>query len=373
MNKLTLFGHLVSADLKRTKKYIPSVLGSMIVLLTICSIVAVFISKHVYKDDSFTKVTIAYYIPDDDDKKYNNLALGMLQDMRSMQETAELVQVTDIDEGYDMVDKGEVLYLIIVPANFYSGIMDSTNPRLKVVFRDNSSITSFITNELLMSYASYLGIAQSAVYSGYDVAKIHGYSQDERRDIENLIDVVFLDRALNKDCYVKFKDCTNEGSYTLTEYYLASAVTICLLFVAIVIMPLMMGHKRGITILINARGLNSFHIFSSNVFSALLCVYIAFLPCFVGVSIATKNFHAIGLLSAIPYIFIIAIIIALVAHLGKGNMFTGNMIVLFVTLILAYVGGGIIPRAMLPSIVKDISNILPGRFMITGIANSLFG
>ena len=373
MNKHRLFGHLIVADIKRTKKYIPSVLISVIVLLIVCSVSAVAISKHIYKEGIYSAIRIAYYIPEDSDKKYNEFALGILQDMQSMQDTAVLIPADTIEDGYKMVDDGDVKFFIIIPPNFFSGIMDSTNPSMGIVVKDHSSVTTYITYELFMAYAGYLGTAQAAIYSGFDVGCNHQYSDDEIDQIQDSLNIVFLDKTVSKESFMNFTECTNEGSYTLDMHYIASAVMLSLMLIAIVIMPLLAGHQNGLSTLMNVNGINNFHIYLSNVISTFICLYIAFIPCFAAVSIATKRLHAVGIVSILPYIFIISLIIAFIAFLGRNNIFTGNMIALFVTILLAYIGGGIIPDAMLPSVIKNISNILPGRFLLDGIAWSLYG
>ena len=79
-----------------------------------------------------------------------------------------------------------------------------------------------------------------------------------------------------------------------------------------------------------------------------------------------------GLVTVFPAILIIGGIISAVAGLSK-SIFSANMTMLMVGIFMAYVGGGIIPSAMLPSIVQKLSSIMPGKYLIANIAASLFG
>ena len=68
----------------------------------------------------------------------------------------------------------------------------------------------------------------------------------------------------------------------------------------------------------------------------------------------------------------ISLIIALIGTITKDN-FSGNLTILLVAILITYIGGGLIPNAMLPGIIQKISDFLPGKYILSGIANALFG
>lgn len=372
MNKKDIFISLVIADLKRLKKYIFQIIVSVILVLIVCTAAGIVISKNIYKEDEFQAVRLAYYLPDDDDKKYNKLAIGMLEEMRSMQESAEMMQVSSIEEGYKMLENGDISYFIIVPEDFFSGIMDSTNPTLDIIVNDNSSITSYIANELFISYAKYLGIAQAGIYSALDTVREHGFSPDQVYDVQDKVNLIFLDRSLNKDGYINTVDATNEGSYSLLQHYFASALMLSLFFVSFVIMPFLRGYNSGIYKKLSTYGINESHIFFSRLVCTCLALYVAFIPCFIGISIYNRSIHILGLIIAIPAIMLIALIIAFISSFSS-NVFSGNIITLVIALLIVYIGGGIIPSALLPSVVQTLSNITPGKYVIKCLSIALFG
>ncbi|MGN0435396.1 MAG: ABC transporter permease [Wujia sp.] len=372
MNTFSLFGHLIVADIKRIKKYIASIFISMFILLGICLLAGLAITKYVYKEDSLKKISIAFYVPDDGDKKYNMLGIGMLSDMNSMENAAILTQVDSIDEGYRMIDNNAATYFIIVPENFFSGIMDSTNPPIEIVMRDNTNAMSYISNELFLSYASYLAIAQSGIYSALDTVRKYGLDYETEKIIQDKVNLIFLDRALNKDGYCEIKNATDEGSYTLVQHYIASALFFSLCLVAFVMSPMLMGRNHGMTNQLEIMGIRKSHIFISNYISSFISIYMVFVPCLIGICIVTKSFHFTGLLSGIPAILGIALIIALITTLS-GNVFTANIVILVATIVFAYIGGGILPHAMTPEIIKNISEFLPGQYIIKGLSFALFG
>ena len=372
MRTVDIFFRLIITDLKRLKNYIWQILVSVILLLLVCASAGIIISNNIYKEDSFENIRIAYYIPDDDDRRYNNLAIGMLKDMQSMQEVAELVQVTTVDEGYSLLERGDILYFIIVPEQFFSGILDSTNPPLDIVVKDNSSMSAYIANELFLSYAKYLGIAQAGIYSTLDTVRKHDLDTEQIYDIQERVNLTYLDRALNKDSCINIIEATNEGSYSLAQHYIASALMLSLFFMSFVLMTYLLGHNKGTINRLATNKINGLHLLASRTISMIAAIYIAYIPCYLGISAYNGHFNLAGMLTAIPAIVAIAFIIALISSLSK-NVFSANMLILATAVTIAYIGGGIIPTAMLPSIIQTISDYLPGKYIIMCLSQALFG
>ena len=159
MSHIHMFFNFIRANCKRLLHYLPSTFVSLLLLLLLTGTAGFYLSRHLYKENVFSAISIGYYLPQDDNLDLNQLGIGMLQDLEGMEETVQLVQVNSVEEGYNMLASHEILYLIIVPEQFFSGIMDSTNVPLDIVVYDNSSISSYIINELFMSYAGLLGTA----------------------------------------------------------------------------------------------------------------------------------------------------------------------------------------------------------------------
>lgn len=372
MRKTTMFFNLICANLKRLRHYIAPVLASVIILLSVCAAAGMIISKNIYKEQTFTTISLAYYLPEDDDKKYNLLALGMLEEMRSMQETAELIQVSDIEDGYRMLESGDVLFFIIVPDNFFSGIMDSTNPPLDIVVRDNSSVSSYVANELFLSYGRYLSIAQAGIYSALDTVRSHELDSEQIYNIQDKVNLIYLDRALNKDGYIETKDATDEGNLSLQQHYIAVAIMLTLFFTSFMIAPLIQKYNPGMNLQIKVHNLGIFHIFLSNFISTICILYIAYVPCWAAVSLWQRSRYPAGLLTVVPCILLIALFINIINALCSSTI-VNHMILLVFTLGIAYIGGGILPSAMLPEIIQRLSAHMPGAYMISAIGHSIFG
>ena len=232
MSHIHMFFNFIRANCKRLLHYLPSMFVSLLLLLLLTGTAGFYLSRHLYKENVFSAISIGYYLPQDDNLDLNQLGIGMLQDLEGMEETVQLVQVNSVEEGYNMLASHEILYLIIVPEQFFSGIMDSTNVPLDIVVYDNSSISSYIINELFMSYAGLLGTAQAGIYSGLDTTRAHEFTPEQIRELSNRVNFVYLDRVMNKTNYMKTIQAEDAGSVTFTQHYAAFAIILSLCFLA---------------------------------------------------------------------------------------------------------------------------------------------
>ena len=285
MNKSRFLGRLIITDLKRLKNYIASILIATIIIGTICGIAGYLVSKNIYKQGTKEIIGIGYYLPEDGKEEMNNMGIGMLQNMESMKTTATLIQVDTIEEGYELLKREDILYFIIVPEKFISSIMNGTNTPLEIIVWDNSTITSYIANEMFISYAKYLGLAQSAVYSTIDAAYNHDLTKEERNSIRTMVNLTFLDRSLNKDSFFDIIDSSSEGKANLLQHYLASAVMLSLMFMSFVFMPHLQGYNSSMQTKLSTVGIGQLQIFISGWISSVAGLYLSFIPCFIGISL----------------------------------------------------------------------------------------
>ena len=285
MSDIHMFFNFIRANCKRLLHYLPSMFVSLLLLLLLTGSAGFYLSRHLYKENVFSAISIGYYLPQDDNLDLNQLGIGMLQDLDGMEETVQLVQVSSIEEGYNKLASHEILYLIIVPKQFFSGIMDSTNVPLDIVVYDNSSISSYIINELFMSYAGLLGTAQAGIYSGLDTTRAHEFTPEQVHELSNRVNFVYLDRVMNKANYMETLPAENAGSVSLTQHYAAFAIILSLCFLAFLLIPYLQGTGNGIRECMKLYHLNRGHILAANTIHTFVALYILFLPCYIGISI----------------------------------------------------------------------------------------
>ncbi|MBQ9199597.1 MAG: ABC transporter permease [Lachnospiraceae bacterium] len=372
MSRTQLFHNLIRANIKRLFRYIPSLLIAMFFMLALIMSAGSYLSKKIYKSENYETAKIAYFLDRDGDERYINLAIDYLSTMKSMRETANIIEVESVDEGYRLLNEKEVLFFIYLPAGFYNGIMTGHNPTINLVVRDTTTIAAYISNELFLSLAKYLAVAQAGIYSALDTAWAHEMSDDDVLKINNLSNKIFFKKVLDKDAVINVVEATSEGSYSLKKHYEAVAIMLSLLFMAFILIPYIQNYCDGTSRKLSIMKISKLHIFASNFLCVFISVYIAYIPCYLVVSILNKHFNSNGLITAFLSVLIIAIIISIIGSLSK-SVFSGNLIILFTAIAIAYIGGGILPHAMLPRVIQNISAYMPGQYIISNLAHSLFG
>ncbi len=371
MSKQRLYINLIIANFKRLKKYLPSLFAAIILLLALLCPAGSFLSKNIYKAKTYEAVKLVYYLDEDGDERYINFAIDYLNSMESMRETANIIQVSSVEEGYDMVDSGEALFFIYLPSGFYDGIMTGHNPTVNIVVRDNKSISTYISNEIFLSLARYLATAQAAIYSAIDTSWAHEMDDAELARVNHDSNMIFFEKVADKDSVINVIEATSENNHSLKNHYEAAAIMLCLFFMAFILIPYMQGCGTGITHKLNICKVSKFHIFSSNFFCCLFALYLTFIPCHLAITIMNHGTNPEGFRKIIPSLLVIALIISLIGSFCKST-FSGNLILLFSVLAIAYIGGAIIPNALLPRVIQNISTYMPGKYLLENIANSLF-
>ncbi len=375
MNKSSMFWQLTHTYIKRFSKYYFAIALSTFFIFVFCALISSYLSDNVYKEKIFQKYSIAYYIPEGADDNYNQLAVSMLKELGGMKETANLIPVSSAEEGYYMLDNNEVLYLIIVPDDFLRGIMYGYNYPLEIIVKEHDSIASYIANELFLSYANYLKIAQAAAYSGYDTAVSDNISDSDLEALQNNIDITFLDRCLNKDSHISKIVATNEGAFSLLEHYYSVAVILTVVFMSFILIPCIQNVSPGVYTLLNTCKINRFHIIFANSIAATPAFFISYLLSNLVLAFMpandTFNFNYAGLLSIIPVLFIISFCISSVAIFCK-NQTIASLVIFGVIIIGLYIGGGFIPDILLPEIIRKLSDLTPFKLLIRFFEYSLF-
>ena len=108
-----------------------------------------------------------------------------------------------------------------------------------------------------------------------------------------------------------------------------------------------------------------------NTIHTLFALYILFVPCYIGISIWMKHVNPFGLLTVIPTLLLISLLIAGIATFTT-NTFSANMCLLFIVLVLAYCGGGLLPDALLPKVIQQIQPYLPGTYVMQLLCHALY-
>ncbi len=338
-------------------------------LLVSLSAAAIVISDNLYKSEKMDKINVAFYMPDSNLNTYSSVGYDLITNMKSLSNIAELIEVESEEDGKSMLSNGLVSYLIVIPEDFFGGFMNSG---IQVYFNASTSIMTYITNDLFTAFARYYTIAQTGIFALIDTAEKEGVSDAEKSTLINLINFTFLDRALNKDAYTLTHPATDVGVHSIKQHYIGVALLLSVAFTAFLMIPILQSLNKGIRTKLTVYRINRLSLFFSNAASLLPVFMLALIPCLIAGQIYYHVFSPMALVYALPVLCILSLITSAFATMTESPL-AAELGFLIVILVLCYTGGGILPKGMLPKVVRSISHVLCGDFMIRSMTLALFG
>lgn len=372
MKTSTQFFKLTGANLKRLRKQLPAILAVSLVLFACLAFAGKLISERMYSSESRDPFGVAFYIPESEDYGYNELVINMLQNVDSVKQTITLVRVDTREEGEAMLADKRAQFFVLIPDGFFRGLLTGEVPPIDILVNDKSSIISYIANELFTAYSKYLSVDVTATYSVNEAAKQLDMEDDARRSYLEKLDLTYLDRALNKDAYIKTKNPTNEGVYTLLEHYTGVALLLTASFIGFFLIAMLHGMNAGMKNKLSLVGIKRGHLILSDTLTCLIAFYVGSLPCLIGIAFYNHHINPMGLLWMLPPLLCFSLITAIVVAFSSGA-FSGGLAYFAIVMTITYIGGGVLPQALLPSAVRTIAPFFPGQYMIKFFCKAVFG
>ena len=119
-------------ELKKTAKLLPAMLAQIILLISVLAMVVFGSVKSMGWEALSVHAEIAVVVGED-----STLMTGMLlryvENMESVSQFCDFRQTTE-QEGFALLEKGEVTALVVLPEGLLEGIMNGTNPVVEIYF-----------------------------------------------------------------------------------------------------------------------------------------------------------------------------------------------------------------------------------------------
>lgn len=372
-----MFQKLLITDFKRIRELILPLLGTTVIFSVIIIFSVIFANKILYDENSITTVRVG--LVDETSSDYMQKAYSMVSEMESYSVACEFVEVSSKEEGLELIEKGEIKALIIIPDNLLNSIMYGGDNPVEVIYNQDGSLETYTLNEIFVSTSSMLATAQAATTAVYSLARNSGLSDEELSTISNSIDRFYFSCILSRTETFLTNELQVTGVYTPRQFYLATGLLIMLFFCGIVFLSFIKGNNNAYILKLKSKGINRFQIISSqflNISFSLYMIYIIFYfaALFVCILSGTKimSFNFAALISIIPAVIFIALVVLISGYIPAG--YAGSCMILFATtLVLSYIGGGIVPVSLLPEFIKDFAENTPYNFMLDILCNGLYG
>ncbi len=372
-----MFHRLLITDFKRIKKLIPSLLFTTLLFAAIIILCVIFANKILYKNNTMSIVKVGLVA--DTESGYMQKAYSLVSEMDSYRQTCEFVEVTSRDEGLSLLENGEINALIIIPDNLLNSIMYGGDNPIEVVYNPDGSLETYTINEVFISTSSMLATTQAATTTIYSLAKNMGLSDEALKSISDETDQMYFNYILSRTEIFEKEELNVTGSYTGEQFFLSTGLLIMLFFCGIVFMFFVKGNNNAYILKLKSSGINRFQILLSQFFNIIFSLYIIYLVFYFAALFVCMIFKTeimvlrpAALTSIIPAVIFIALLVLAFGYLPAG--YTGScMILFFTTLVLAYIGGGIIPERLLPEFISSFAGNTPYHYLLETLCNGLYG
>lgn len=355
-------------ELKRTIRLMPAMLFEAVLLLVILSAIAFGAGKLIYQDSPVIQINVA--IVEEEENPLTELVINYVQGMESVSKYCQFISVSE-EEGFSMLSKGHAAAVLYIPGGMVEGIMNGDNIPVQVFFPEDAGIESALLKEFTEAGAQMLRVAQAEIYGMYDTAKAYG-ALGQLSALEADIDMYNLAFALDRLALFKTQDLSATGSLSVIQYGIASCATFFLLLIGMACYPMMQPYPDALCgqLKRNAIGVGL------QCFGKWLCGL-----CSMVISSLFFWFLVKGALSIPGYselmprmemrqIGTACIIILCIATLTfmifqmAGSGYTAILLLFFLSTIMIYFSGGILPSVFLPQAVQGIGKLMPTTYLI---------
>lgn len=358
---------LLWAENKRAWKIFPKMLLQAIVLALVVGTIAFCATKLLYKDTT-TQLKVAIVVEEE-----NQMTSLVLDYVKKTEEGVEFIEC-DREKAFDGLENNEFAAVIILPMQLVEGILSGNNASVLVIYNDSLSMAGGLLKELTVAGGTMLSTAQAEIYAVYELAGEYE-AKSGLMDFQNAINYENLELALARGEFYQYKKVSATGNLSVKTYYIASAITAILLFFGIPMGMFLKQDKKATRMQYKRVGIGA----GKQQFIRWLTVMGLYGVILFGVSMVWTIFGKTGFGENMKAAFLIWTIAGSIAAFVIGiyelaeKKSSAVFLLAFLTVILLFLSGGIVPRVFFPEVLRQNVNWLPAVFWLEGIGEAVEG
>lgn len=281
--------------------------------------------------------------------------------VRQFQEAKELSNVltfVDVEKrvANEMLTKGEVVAILIVPNSFTKDLRIGRNTPLIVEIGSERSVEAMLFVEMMRSGTNLINASQTAINTTYEYLQDWGLSGDRLQHKTNEAIVYFSLKLLKRGELIEQEMRSATGDYTWSEYYIASLLIVLPFLGSIAIQPMVsLSRKNEVFKRLKSINIGALPLVMSTFYIFLVVGTIQLL-------ILGGIVFFLGSMNRwLDLILLMNIALFLSAYLSFFTIFKG-LSAIFSTVVggvLIVVGGLLIPLPLLPEWVQAFEGISP--------------
>jgi ABC-2 type transport system permease protein len=363
-------------EMNKMARMLPRMFGQAILLMLLMGMVAFCGAKFMEKEPLTAGVEVAVAVPDN--STMTQMALDFVESMESVSGFCSFRQVSGA-EGMKLLENGEVPVLIMLPDQLVEGIIDGTNPAVKIYIAEQAGLEAFLFKELTDAGAGLLNVAQAEIYGAADTAAAYGFS-DKLPFIEAEIDSYNLAFAMDRLALYETEELSSTGRMSILQYCAVSAMVLFLLLFGMAMYPVLQPESKTFRKQLAVQGAGFLWQDFCQWLCGLFCTVLFamfFLAAVRGVTTMSKNagyeinlwqdsvekgYSAGQIVLVVLGLILTASLIHFVYSLA-GNRVSAILLLFVFSILLVYCSGGIVPSVFLPEAMQKIGERLPTAYL----------
>ena len=358
---------LLGAENKRAWKIFPKMLLQAIVLALAAGAIAFCAAKLLYKDTA-TQIKVA--VVAEEENQLTNFALDYV---KKAEEGVEFVECGK-EEALEGMENNEFSAVIILPKQLVEGILSGENSPVTVIYNDSFSAAGGLLKELTQAGAALLSTAQAEIYATYELARESG-AESGLENFQNTINYENLELALARGDFFEYSKVSATGNLPVKTYYIAGAVTAILLFFGMPMGMFLKQDEKAALLQYRRAGIGAGKqqmirwMTVMGIYGVIIMIgsLLAMATGWIDFGESLRTAFMIWCLAGSMAAFIL-----MIYELTEKKS-SAVFLLAFLTVVLLFLSGGIIPKVFFPGSLRENVNWLPSVFWLDGIGEILEG
>lgn len=367
----------VKLDFKRMKANTLRLLVFSIQMVILCMAIGIAGSHILYVDKNVQPFVLA--IVDKEDSEWTHMIIDTIKQMETVTELCE-IQMMGEEEAIKKLSRDEVMAIAIIPEHFVHDVMVGINTPLTIQKKDSTMIESVVIDKLIVAGVKLLSAAQAGIYSTLDCYELYGTDEGASYNVlMQEINLIFAKKMLARNRMFEVEEIRATGAITTLEHYILSGFIVMMMLSLMLVMNIIEPLNERDMLMrysvskIKGRYLVIQKLISLSVFNIVLGGAIL-----GGVMLLTQYSHLPiswqgswqGLLGGILGAVGLASMGLFIGLLLKGKE-TYSLFIFLITMIQAFLSGGIVPSAFLPDFITRLGHLTYNEYAIKLLGNML--
>lgn len=367
----------VKLDFKRIKANTLRLLVFSIQMVILCMAIGIAGSHILYADKNVQPFVLA--IVDKEDSEWTHMIIDTIKQMETVTELCE-IQMMEEKEAIKKLSRDEVMAIAIIPEHFVHDVMVGINTPLTIQKKNSTMIESVVIDKLIVAGVKLLSAAQAGVYSTLDCYELYGADEGASYNVlMQEINLIFAKKMLARNRMFEVEEVRATGAITTLEHYILSGFIVMMMLSLMLVMNIIEPlNERDMLMRYSVSKIKGRYLVIQKLISLSIFNIVLGGAILGGVMLLTRYSNLPiswqgswqGVLGGVLGAIGLASMGLFIGLLLKGKE-TYSLFVFLITMIQAFLSGGIVPSAFLPDFITRLGHFTYNEYAIKLLGNML--